>query len=482
MIRHLFILIFLVHVSCGQSNSSKIVSTIVEADHGIEWLPDRADIQAGAIMVPENHDDPDGKKIQITYVIIKAKDTTSAEFPIIYFSGGPGGKQIDQIQDAIDFIMKLPIREKRDMILFDQRGIGYSSALPDMSFGSFDIMAKDAAEDEELELMTALILDYKKRCEDRNIGLEFYNTHQNARDVGMLFKHLGYDKYNLQGGSYGTRLGRVVQDFFPEYVNCSVLDSPAPISSDFLIDRLDSYSLALGRIFDYCENNSDCKGEYPDLKDEYFKAIATLTEAPLKVEMNDSVDVYINAQDGIYLLRRLLYQSNAREKAPELIRAYIEGGGEVINDVLQAEYQLTGGLNLSMLWSVEKYEAFNPKNTAKVIEEHYKNYPLLPAKLGFFDAFYQAGANWHNANLALEERVFETSDIPTLVLVNQFDPVTPPKNGHLFMEKLNNGQLLILDEGGHGGGNRACKQQVIIDFMNNPMDTLDTSCLNIYEG
>jgi hypothetical protein len=48
------------------------------------------------------------------------------------------------------------------------------------------------------------------------------------------------------------------------------------------------------------------------------------------------------------------------------------------------------------------------------------------------------------------------------------------------MENLSKGKLLILDEGGHGGGNRECKNQVMIDFMNNPNVQLNTSCLNIY--
>ena len=130
----------------------------------MDWLPKSEAIQAGAILVPENHDDPNGKKIQITYVVLKAKDKTSAAYPIIYFSGGPGGNTIGQ--GMVNFIMEQPVRNERDIILFDQRGIGYSSALPDMSYGSFDIMAKDANEEEELALMRQLVLDYKKNREE----------------------------------------------------------------------------------------------------------------------------------------------------------------------------------------------------------------------------------------------------------------------------------------------------------------------------
>ncbi|MBT8206487.1 MAG: alpha/beta hydrolase, partial [Eudoraea sp.] len=164
------------------------------------------------------------------------------------------------------------------------------------------------------------------------------------------------------------------------------------------------------------------------------------------------------------------------------IHANLKGEGEVIQEVLQAEYFLTGGLNLSMLLSVEKYENFNRANTADVIEDHYKKYPYLPVKLGFFDAFYQAGMEWHEANLPIEERQFKISHIPTLILVNQFDPVTPPKNGYLFKEKLPRGQLLVLDEGGHGGGNQECKNRVIQNFMSHPEAELDISCMHIYDS
>lgn len=469
-----YILFFSFIVGC-QTNKSDLITQI---DHSINWLPERNDVQAGAILVPENHNEPDGKKIQITYVVIKSKDSSSNAFPVIRFSGGPGGNSL--LKNSINNMLDDPLRDERDIILFDQRGIGYSSALPDMSRGVFDIMSRDANEEEEMVLMTELLLHYKKKCEEQNIIPEYYNSIQSAKDIGMLFKHLGYEKYNIMGGSYGTRLGRIVQDMFPEYINSSTLDSPAPLSDDFLLSRLDSYSLAIGRIFDYCENDPNCNNQYPKLKDDYFEAIAILDKRPLEVSMSDSLKVFINAQDGIYLLRRLLYQGNSREKAPELIKAYLEGGGQVINDLLKNENQLTGRLNISMLLSVEKYENFYSENTAQVIEQHYKKLPLIPAKLGFFDAFYQAGNNWHKASLPIEDRIFQDSDIPTLIFVNQFDPATPPENGHLFMKKLSRGTLLILDEGGHGGGDTNCKSQVIIEFMKDSNKNLDTSCLNLF--
>ncbi|WP_445381767.1 alpha/beta fold hydrolase [Robiginitalea sp. IMCC43444] len=458
-----------------RTQQTEIASAPVHED----WSELPEGFKAGALWVPENHDDPEGTKIKISYFILKAKDSSSNEYPVVFFSGGPGGNTLDP--DMLDFVRDLPQREKRDVIFFDQRGIGYSSAMPDMSFAAFEILAADADEQEELQLTREMLADYKKQCRDKNIHPEYYNSLQNARDVGMLFKKLGYKKYNLMGGSYGTRIARVVQDMYPEYIHAAVLDSPSPLSGDFLMDRLYSYSLALSRIFEYYENQEECSTTHPNLKQDYFRAIERLENKPLQINFNDSIEVTINAQDGIYLLRRLLYIGNAREKAPELIQAFLIGQGEVLQEVLQFEYALTGGLNLTMLLSVERFEQFNEENNTEKIEAAYANYPLIPVKLGFFDAFYQAGMSWHEARLPMEDRVFRDSDIPTLIFVNRYDPVTPPKNGHLFMENLSKGKLLILDEGGHGSGNQQCKDSVVSAFLSNPQATLDTGCLNLYQ-
>ncbi len=464
---------------CFLGNAGTTHAQSVQENKLPDWLTQNEALTAGILQVPENHDQPDGRKIHIAYAVVKAKEPIAGSYPMIYFSGGPGGETLDE--GLIEYLMEHPFRQGRDVILFDQRGIGFSSALPDMSFDSFEILAMDADPEKELALTRKMISDYKLQCEQRQVEPAYYNTQQSARDVGMLFKHLGYAKYNLFGGSYGTRLARVVQDLFPERVHTSVLDSPAPLSGDFLLNRLDSYSLSLSRIFEYCANTPECHKEYPDLKADYFKAIAHLEESPLKVSLRDSIPFVINAQDGVYLIRRLLYQANSREKAPELIHAFLKGSGEVLQDVLDFEYRLTGGLNLTMLLSVEKYENFNPANTPEIIRQAYRQHPLVPVPLGFFDAFYQAGMDWHSGNMPLGERHFQDSEVPSLIFVNRYDPVTPPENGTLFKERLSQGTLLILDEGGHGGGNQDCKDQVIVSFMDHPRQPLEVSCLNLYK-
>lgn len=468
----LFALLFL--YACQSSNS--MPHTTNTHCNLIKKLAPKAYWECGSLTVPENHDAPNGKTIELAYIIIKAWKKDTNHYPLIYFSGGPGGRTLTA--NRIKSWLEHPVRTKRDIILFDQRGIGYSSALPNMGAEIFQSMAKNQTEAEELENMKKILTDCQAKCQAQQRNLAYYNSFQNARDVGALMQYLGYEKYNLYGVSYGTRLARIIQDLFPDRLHSVFHNSPAPLGGDFLIDRLESYSLALDRIFTHCVNTPNCQLQYPRLRNDYLTAIHHLQKNPLEVVV-DGQPFFINAQDGIYLLRRLLYNKDALTEVPLLIKALQNKGGLMLKKIIQSETRFQNAINYSMLLSVERFEGYDAKNTITAIDKAYQIQPLLPFKLGFFDAFYEAGRTWHHAVLPDNEKVFQSSAVPSLITVNYFDPITPPKNGYLFQKTLPNSQLYILNQGGHGGSS-ACSKKLMIAFMDNPNGILDTSCLNIF--
>jgi len=246
-----------------------------------------------------------------------------------------------------------------------------------------------------------------------------------------------------------------------------------------LMDRLNSYSLALENVFNYWENHPTYRPKYPHLKDSYLAAIAELQKTPIKLEVNGK-PYFINAQDGLYLLRRKLYEDDAFQQIPSLILALKKREGTILKPLIQYEKRFLSAINLSMLLSVERYESFDPLNTVEAINAYYKKSPLLSAKLGFFTSFYLAGKNWHQASLPAAAKTFQPSAIPTLLTVNRYDPITPPENAFLFKKELSNARLLILDESGHAGGNIHVNSKIMAAFMDKPTEELDTSCLNVY--
>lgn len=227
------------------------------------------------------------------------------------------------------------------------------------------------------------------------------------------------------------------------------------------------------------QNNPECNQATPDLEESYLSSIEGLKEKSLVMEI-DGESVYINDQDGIYFMRRLLYGTNSRTMIPSLIKEYLNGGGPIIRNLIVNEYK--SNYNYAMWLAVERYEMYNSQNSEKVINEVYESLHLLPSRLGLFDAVYRSLGKIHGSEIVDDEKSFQMSDIPTLITVNQFDPVTPPENGHIIMKTLAQGQLFILDEGGHGGGDAECRNKVMIDFIKNPTANLDVSCLNIFKG
>jgi pimeloyl-ACP methyl ester carboxylesterase len=435
-------------------------------------LHDATDIVAGSILVPEDYEKPSGKKIRITYAVLKAKTQATKQYPVIHFTGGPGGESLAAIGRWVDN----PIRDERDLIIFDQRGIGYSNKLTDMSEPVYKILASDLTIAQESKMTQDTISFYHKQLIDNDVCLECYTIFNNAADVNELMKKLGYEKYNLYGESYGTRLARVVMDRYGEKINSVILDAPAILNKDFLTFRLINFNNALEKLFMYCESDPNCSLQYPMLRQDYVEALKQLEQEPIEATLDDR-PFFINPQDAIYLVRYHLYRFDALTSTPAFIQALktkdiysINASGQWLRSVI-----VSG--NLSSFISAERHEEYDETLTENEFEALYKTLPHLPAKLGFFSSLHTAIKHWHSKSMIADERKLNVSTIPTIIFVNKYDPVTPPENGFDFAEKLSNSRLFVLDQAGHGA-TTACAREVMINFMNNTK-TFDSSCLNV---
>ena len=441
----------------------------------LDDVRDTSRMICGSIQVPENHDNPGGRQISIAYVILKSADSDTREYPMIHFTGGPGGQALRNLGNTLNN----PILETRDIIRFDQRGIGKSSPLPDLTTKVYNLFPEDLTSEEERERIGALVQELRQTCDDEGIEIEMYNTFQNARDVGMLMDHLGYEKYNLRGGSYGTRIARVIADFFPEKIHTAIYDSPAPHRNDYLLSRLEDYSASLRKVFDYCQSNAECREQYPNLEATYFEVLDRLSRNPLEAEFNGQPFI-LNARDAIFFLRYELYKSRSLTLAPRFIEALRTGNLDWINEVIDSRGMSTS--NYAMFLACENYEEYDHSVTADVVARKYEELELLPYELPIFTSLYLTSADFLKSHATAEMKEYELSHVPSLIFINQFDPVTPPENAAIFQSKMTNSHAFVIDAGGHGGGDMDCKRQIMDAFMSAPEAELDAGCLNLYEG
>jgi pimeloyl-ACP methyl ester carboxylesterase len=431
-------------------------------------------IRHGFIKVPMNHNDPTGKKIDIGYAIAPSRSQNPG-YPVILFTGGPGEFTVRNFHNY----KQLPLLDDHDLILFDQRGTGYSHGLFNMGPDVFNILAEDLTLEEEYDKMDQIAVRYRDSILAAGLDLRYINTTQNSHDVGQLMDHLGYEKYIFMGGSYGTKIARRTMDLYPDQVYASLLMAPATYETDFLTFRIKNFQRTLNLIIKECNENIECNTLYPNLRKDYINAIHSLSESPIEATINGKI-FHINPQDAMYMLRYQLYTPNAQNMAPAFIKALKDRDNSSINASQGFLAYVFDAVNFSMNISIGRYEEYDTDITRENIKDYYKDESTFPSELAFFNSIYMASAKWHNGQANKDELTFLPSEIPTLITVNKYDPVTPPENGYTFLEKLMKGQLLVIDEGGHGGGGD-CQWEVIKAFLENPLRAVDASCYNLVD-
>lgn len=246
-------------------------------------------VLCGRIAVPEDHDAPEGGTIPLAFAVLKSRSTAPAPDPVIYLHGGPGGFAVQKIPmnaSLFDFL-----RDRRDIVLFDQRGAGIS----DRTVACFSELAQDfvqfAKPDEHTMLDPEGPLG-KCLAETVATGIDLsrYNTTQSARDVRAIMDALGYPTYNAFGISYGTKLGQDLLRTAPDGLRSLVIDSISRVDSPAYDTNGVPGDQALGWVVDYCMADEACAAAFPDLEETVHAAGRRLAEEPKLTLSGQEID------------------------------------------------------------------------------------------------------------------------------------------------------------------------------------------------
>ncbi|NQE64289.1 alpha/beta hydrolase [Caulobacter sp. RHG1] len=180
-----------------------------------------ADAERGFFEVPEDRRDPSSRKIRLGYVRF-ASTAAKPGPPIIYLAGGPGGEGTGAATGP-RFPIFMALREVADVIAFDQRGTGLSSSIPERPGSTRPLPVFD-----EAGLTRYVREEFQSAWADwtkAGVAMTGYNTEQNADDIDDLRRHLGAEKIDLWGISYGSHLALSVLKRHGDRVNRVALAS-----------------------------------------------------------------------------------------------------------------------------------------------------------------------------------------------------------------------------------------------------------------
>ncbi|MEI8612485.1 alpha/beta hydrolase [Shewanella sp. PP-He15 brown] len=430
----------------------------------VEGVSDR--LKCGFVTVPENPNKPDGKQIQVHYVVLPAVKNVNHEEALLAIAGGPGQSAIDNAAGFDAMLSK--VRQQRDILLIDQRGTGRSNLLTCDEGAQSPLSFDDDNAD--------TLAETQKCLAKIDADVTQYGSLNAIKDFEAVRQHLGYKKLHVYGISYGTRMAQLYMRLYPAHLATVTLDGIVPMQQSVLeigasIDR------GFDLLFKDCQETTACHAQFPELKAEFDQVAASLAKAPVMENVYDPVTgekTMLTMTRGKFYgsIRMALYQANVRALVPHAIHQAAKHNFQPILGL----YSLTidnAGMAMGMHASVVCGEDMHRITPA--MREQAQHSFMGKTMLEGLEATCEV---WKVP--AVDDSFSEpiSSDIPTLLLSGEIDPATPPSWGELAMEKLTNAKHFVAPYATHGVAYQSCANNLIADLVRSgSVKDLDGECL-----
>ena len=193
--------------------------------------------QCATVTVPLDYDDPQGQTI--TVALKKLPSTSSSPRGSVFLNpGGPGGSGISLIESQVELYKSGDLSEvlaNYDVIGFDPRGVGQSTPITCWTPEDVQAILAGQAEAPSSPLTPGSAADIVAQgsreaaaCQEHTEVpeiLDHADTRSVARDMDVMRALVGDKDLNYLGYSYGTYLGAVYTELFPDNIGRVVLDS-----------------------------------------------------------------------------------------------------------------------------------------------------------------------------------------------------------------------------------------------------------------
>ena len=463
--------------SCSTSNDSATEETTSKSFTSLEsyysqelvWADCKQDkkFQCAKIQVPIDYQNPGDASLTLALKKLPAKQAANKVGSLLINPGGPGGSGTDYVTYAEDAFGKR-LMDSFDIIGFDPRGVALSTPLDCLTDKEVDeFIAFDGTPDTDQELKDSLQLSINlaKGCEAiENNLIAHVGTQEAARDMDIIRELVGDEKLNFLGASYGTYLGGMYAELFPEKVGRLVLDGavdPSLSGEEQSFDQAVGLDTALKRFVEDCAQYDDCPltqsgdGGVKEIRD----FLDFLDAKPLETEDPDRV---LTQAMGVYAVAGFLYSDEWWSYMRQSLATAFKGDGTdllSINDLFN-ERNDDGTYATNATEAIYAINCFDEPSTST--EEQVREYAKTWIKDAPVFGDYLA---WGNLSCTIwpvkdpnpiNKFVAETA-APIVVVGTKYDPATPYKWAVGLSSQLVTSVLLTYEGDGHTAYMRGSK-------------------------
>lgn len=421
--------------------------------------PVEQNAECGSLVVKENPQDANSASIALNVLRLPGVSPVPEADPLFIIAGGPGQSAV-LVAETLHAVFN-EVRKKRDIIFVDQRGTGKSNPFE----CEFEKNTDESLPETEQKRVAQAAL---AACISKYQGhWPYYTTLHAVADLDAVRAALGYNKINLWGGSYGSRVVLEYMRRFPAHTRASVIDgvAPAAIALPWYMEA-DGLA-ALQAINQQCAQTPACLAHYGDILAKANQVSAALLAKPVTVAIQHprteaKLNLTLNAQDFASVVHLALYNRELSALLPK-----------VISDAAAGDYQLFGSLmylakarsdladiNYGMHYAVvcsEDYPLYQDKNFAESNQ-------FLHSQM--VQRYAEVCAQIPKATMPADYWEPVVSNLPVLVLSGAVDPVTPPHWAAQVMAGLTNATQVVAPGGHHIITGEGCIAQLIAVFIN----------------
>lgn len=419
--------------------------------------------------VAENPQQPQGRKLALNVALVPARSPKPKPDLLVFLAGGPGQAAVqtfERVQTAFEYLAR-----DRDVLLVDQRGTGGSNRLACPKVDLTD------PREQTPEAWARQAQDCLNAIEDR-ADPRWYTTTDAIRDLEALRVALGSPKYNLVGGSYGTRVALSYLQAHPDSLRSVILDGVVPQDEPLGQSHARNLDDALAKIFAACRADGPCARRFGDPAATLAALRKRLRNAPMHAELPDPltharrsetldestlagiVRLYSYEPESAALLP-LLIDEAANERPQPLLAQ-----GLILSKVFDDEF--AHGMELSVICTEDAPELrSDPADAARLLGNQLQG--LIQAQC----------PRWPSGRRPAGFKQPVVSDKPVLLLSGEWDPVTPPRFAEAAAKTLSNSRHLIAKGRGHIVLPRGCLPKLAARFVDTLKPAaLDVSCLD----
>ncbi|MGM1018148.1 MAG: alpha/beta hydrolase [Actinomycetota bacterium] len=441
----------------------------------LDWTECGAGFDCTDVTAPLDWENPGAG--EITLAVVRHQATGTPIGSLLTNPGGPGASGADFILESLDYAVGPELIENYDVIGFDPRGVGQSTAVTcydaaDMDSYLYDIPRAPRGSGEwEDELLDAH-RGFAEACEANSGGiLEFITTVNSARDMDLIRAVLGDAELNYIGFSYGTFLGATYANLYPDRAGRLVLDGavdPSIPGSDVGATQALGFESALRAYMQDCLDTEGCP--FTGTVDEAMTDLGALL-ASVDSRPQENGDGRLLGADALMTgIIAALYSPDSWSALTQGLGDALQGDPTVMFYLADFYNARENGMYLDN--STEAFRAYNCMDYP--VEDDQAAEDAMMAKIeegAPTIAPYWSGpdacAEWPYPPSGTRGEIAAEGAGPIVVVGTTNDPATPYEWSESLANQLEEGVLITRVGEGHTGYNKgnACVDDAVEGFL-----------------